>query len=78
MRLPPVAPTRPKIPRPTGAKSEVDLFAAPEFALLVAATLALGVLLSGRDALSLFVDAMRGTWLGRCGLNGGGFRLDAG
>ena len=78
LRLPPVATTRPKIPRPTGAKSDVDLFAAPEFVLLVVATLALGVLLSGRGAPSLFVDATRGTWLGRCGLNGGGFRFEAG
>lgn len=38
----------------------------------------LGVLLSGRDAGSLFVDVTRGTWLGRCGLNGGAFCFEAG
>lgn len=40
--------------------------------------MALGVLLRVRDVGSLLVDVTRGTWLGRCGLNGGGFRFEAG
>jgi hypothetical protein len=66
------------MPLPTGAKPDVVHLAALPFALLVDATVALGVLLSERDAGSLFVDVTRGTWLGRCGLKGGAFRFDAG
>jgi hypothetical protein len=66
------------MPLPTGANPDVVLFTPLPFALLVPATFVLGVLLSVRDAGSLFVDVTRGTWLGLCGLNGGGFRFDAG
>jgi len=67
------------MPLPTGTKPDVVLFTPLPFGLLVPATIALGVLLSGRDAAgSLFVDVTRGTWLGRCGLNGGAFRFEAG
>jgi hypothetical protein len=66
------------MPLPTGAKSDVVRFAPLPLVLLSPEVLALGVLLSVRAVGSLFVDVTRGTWLGRWGLNGGGFRLDGG